>query len=81
MVSVSGRSEDVAATATTPPNTLNVMHGVVLQRTFLGPSTRLTIKLTAGVTLNADQRGISTLHPGARLYVGWNPEDGIVLPG
>jgi ABC-type Fe3+/spermidine/putrescine transport system ATPase subunit len=80
MVTVAVRPEHVEADVR-PPTTVNVLAGTVRQRTFLGPSTRLTIELADGALINADQRGASPLGPGEKVYAGFHSDDAVVLRG
>jgi spermidine/putrescine transport system ATP-binding protein len=77
-VTVAVRPEQVAADVR-PAATGNVVPGTVRQRTFLGPSTRLAIELPGGAMLNADQRGVSALGPGEKVYASFQPDDAVVL--
>jgi len=80
MVTVAVRPEHVEADVR-PPTTVNVLAGTVRQRTFLGPSTRLTIELASGALINADQRGVAALGPGEKVYAGFHSDDAVVLRG
>jgi hypothetical protein len=75
---VAVRPEHVDA-AVRPLTTGNVLPGTVRQRTFLGPSTRVTIELANGALINADQRGVSPLGPGEKVYAGFHSDDAVVL--
>jgi spermidine/putrescine ABC transporter ATP-binding subunit len=79
-VTVAVRPEHVDA-GVRPLATVNVLSGTVRQRTFLGPSTRLTIELADGALINADQRGASPLGPGEKVYAGFHSDDAVVLRG
>jgi ABC-type Fe3+/spermidine/putrescine transport system ATPase subunit len=77
-VTVAVRPEHVEADVR-PLTTANVLAGTVRQRTFLGPSTRLTIELASGALINADQRGVSALGPGEKVHAGFHSDDAVVL--
>ena len=77
-VTVAVRPEQVV-TDLRPLTTVNRVTATVTQRTFLGPSTRLALTCEGGLVLIVDQRGVSPLGPGEKVYAGWGAEDAIVL--
>ncbi len=77
-VRIAVRPEELVTRAERP-DTANALHGIVVQRTFLGPSTRLLIETAEGLAVSADVHGPSALSQGEKVWVGWSAEDSLVL--
>lgn len=70
---------EVVVTDFSPLDGMNMLQGEVIQRTFLGPVTRLTLDIGGGNVINTDQRGSVSIKPGDKIYAGWYPDDTVVL--